>query len=210
MSYLCVAPIVEGHGEVQAIRTLLQRIWVEIADGEHVEVLRPIRVPRSRLAKELERQNAVKLAAMKLRETAPPGSPTLILIVADRDPDLRPVCVLGPEWLNSAKTGRSHLDIACVLADVEYETWFVAAAESLASDLNLPSGEAVPATPETSRLGKSWIQSRFKRGRYSETVDQPAMTAKMDLQLCRSRSPSFDKLCRELEKRIVRSGPTAE
>jgi predicted ATPase len=43
------------------------------------------------------------------------------------------------------------------------------------------------------------IKSRVK---YSETIDQPAMTADMDLSLCRRRSPSFDKLCRELEKRF--------
>lgn len=51
------------------------------------------------------------------------------------------------------------------------------------------------------RCRKAWIEKRIKAPKYSETVDQPAMTAAMDLALCRSRSPSFDKLCRELEKR---------
>lgn len=51
------------------------------------------------------------------------------------------------------------------------------------------------------RCRKAWIEKRIKAPKYSETVDQPAMTAAMDLKLCRSRSPSFDKLCRELEKR---------
>jgi hypothetical protein len=37
---------------------------------------------------------------------------------------------------------------------------------------------------------------------YAETVDQPRLTAAMDLQMCRERSKSFDKLCRELEKRL--------
>lgn len=36
------------------------------------------------------------------------------------------------------------------------------------------------------------------------TVDQPAMTSHMDLHLARERSPSFDKLCRELERRLSR------
>jgi hypothetical protein len=50
-------------------------------------------------------------------------------------------------------------------------------------------------------LSKAWIEQRFKGTRYSETQDQPAMTLVMDLNLCRTRSPSFDKLCRELERR---------
>ena len=32
--------------------------------------------------------------------------------------------------------------------------------------------------------------------------NQPRMTAAMDLALCRRRSPSFDKLCRELKQRL--------
>jgi len=39
-------------------------------------------------------------------------------------------------------------------------------------------------------------------GRYAETIDQVRLTTAMDLNLCRSRSKSFDKLCRELEKRL--------
>jgi hypothetical protein len=56
-----------------------------------------------------------------------------------------------------------------------------------------------PADPEQQRCGKGWIEHRFKGPKYSETVDQPRLTAAMDLHLCRQHSPSFDKLCRELE-----------
>jgi hypothetical protein len=59
----------------------------------------------------------------------------------------------------------------------------------------------IPEDPEGQRAGKAWVQKRYRGVKYSETVDQPAMTMRMDLSLCRSRSPSFDKLCRELEKR---------
>ena len=38
MSRLCVAPIVEGHGDDRAIRILLQRIWSELLGGDYVEV----------------------------------------------------------------------------------------------------------------------------------------------------------------------------
>ena len=38
---------------------------------------------------------------------------------------------------------------------------------------------------------------------------QPGMTQAMDMALCRRRSPSFDKLCRELERRLQRQDPRA-
>ena len=37
-----------------------------------------------------------------------------------------------------AKTARSDVDIMCIVANIEYETWFVAAAESLRDYLSLP------------------------------------------------------------------------
>ncbi|GAG17177.1 unnamed protein product [marine sediment metagenome] len=125
----------------------------------------------------------------------------LVLIDADKDPP----CILGPELLASAREVDVRADVSCVLANIEYETWFVAAAKSLHELLKLPPDTQIPEDPETRRLGKAWINDHFRGTKYSETIDQPRMTALMDLSRCRARSPSFDKLCRELEKRI---GPT--
>jgi hypothetical protein len=122
----------------------------------------------------------------------------MILVLVDADEDLP--CELGPGLLKEALERRSDVDLCCVVANVEYETWFVAAADSLGEYLDLTETE-IPRDPEGQRAGKAWVQKRFRGGKYSETVDQPAMTMRMDLALCRSRSPSFDKLCRELEKR---------
>ncbi len=206
MSRLRVVPIVEGHGENESIRILLQRIWTEIVGGEYIEVLRPIRRPRSKLAAPAELANAVKLAWLKLRHAGGEPDPGFILVLVDRDPDREPPCVSAPHWLENARAGQPDADITCVLADVEYETWFVAAADSLREELCLTPADVLPEDADTARTGKSWIQSRIKRrGRpYSETLDQPSLTAKMDLTQCRQRSRSFDKLCRELEKRCGR------
>jgi hypothetical protein len=89
------------------------------------------------------------------------------------------------------------------VANVEYETWFVAAAESLGKYLQLRPAESVPDAPEDQRCGKKWVETRFRGPKYSETQDQPAMTAAMDFSQARSRSPSFDKLCRELAQRAT-------
>ena len=204
MSRLGVVPIVEGHGEVQAIRTLLWRTWTELLGAEYVEVLQPVRQPRSKLVKESELQRAVKLGLLKLGSSASTTDRKMVLVLIDADED--GPCVLGPKLLDWARQVHPDADVACVLANVEYETWFVAAAESLRGLLDLPSDERIPEDPEALRLGKAWIERRFRGTKYSETVDQPRLTAQMDLSRCRSRSPSFDKLCRELKKRLVPTG----
>lgn len=201
MTRLCVAPIVEGHGEDKAVRILLQRIWNELLGQEYIHVLRPIRGSRHKLVRREDLERAISLAASKLRGACTPGDPTLILVLLDADTD--PACTLGPRLLDYATKVRPDADVACVLADVEYETWFVAAAESLRDFLDFPV--ATSDSPQKPRAGKRWIQKHFKRPKYSETLDQPGMTAKMDLELCRSKSDSFDKLCRELESRSKRA-----
>jgi hypothetical protein len=192
-------PIVEGHGEDSSIRILLQRIWREILGGESLEVLKPIRGKRHRLVKPSELGRALNLAVPKLR-AASSQSPAMILVLLDADSDLP--CVLGPSLLALAKEVRGDADVSCVIANLEYETWFVAAAESLSAFLDLSRDSPIPSDPERDRQGKGWIQRKFRGTKYSETIDQPAMTRAMDLALCRRRSPSFDKLCRELERRL--------
>jgi uncharacterized protein DUF4276 len=199
VSRLRVAPIVEGHGEVQAVRGLLQRIWHEMLNGEHVEVLRPIRQPRSRLIQREHLIHAVDLAARKLMNEPRPEYRAMVLVLLDGNDGA--VCELGPQLLGWAIEGRGDVDVACVLANKEYETWFVSAAASLAVHLGLEPGTPVPDQPEGSRQGKAWIQRHLPS--YQETVDQARLTAHMDLNEARAGSPSFDKLCRELEKRLM-------
>lgn len=205
MTRLVVAPIVEGHGEYNSVRMLLDRVWREICGGTQVDVLRPIREKRNRLGanKDGALSRAVLLASRLLHaesELAPQVS--LILILVDADDDLP--CVLGPKLLSDARAARNDLDISCVVANVEYETWFVAAAASLSAFIQLQPGETFPTDPESARLGKGWIKKRFTRLSYSETLDQPRLTAQFDLKECRARSKSFDKLCRELQERFDR------
>ncbi len=197
MTRLCVAPIVEGHGEDRAVRILLQRIWSELLGQEYIHVLRPIRGSRHKLVRKEDLERAIALAASKLEGACTHGDPKLILVLLDAGTDS--TCVLGPKLLSYAAKCRPDIDVACVLADTEYETWFVAASESLRDFLDFPIATA--ETPQKLRAGKSWIQRHFRRPKYSETLDQPRMTARMDLDLCRSKSASFDKLCRELETR---------
>lgn len=197
MSRLRVAPIVEGHGEEKAIRILLTRLWGELLGGEYIDITRPIRRPRGLLVKEEELKKAVQLAATKLNNPAAAVDRKAILILLDAEND-KP-CELAPRLLHFAVDCRADLPISVVLANLEYETWFVASAESLADFLSVEPHQFI-TDPERSRSGKAWIEKHFKETKYSETVDQPSMTAKMNLATCRERSPSFDKLCREFER----------
>jgi hypothetical protein len=198
---LRVAAVVEGHGEVPSAPILLERIWYELlGQSAPIDIVRPpIRQPRDRLVqnKDDAMVKAVELAAAKL-SASPPAQAEMILVLFDADKDLP--CRIGPATLQTAAAARKDKNIACVVANVEYETWFVAAAESLSAYLHLDPNETLPADPETARIGKGWIEKRFKGIKYSETVDQPKLTSKLDLTMCRRRSPSFDKLCREIEK----------
>jgi len=201
VSRITIAPIVEGHGDEAALRGLLWRVWVELLRGEHAEVLRPIRRSRGKflLTEAGDLEKAVSLAFYKLAQVSGKG---LILILVDAEDDCQKLGPLGPILLARAKKARGDADIACVIANVMYETWFVAAAESLGKYLDLDAA-LIPADPETDRCGKGWIKRWIKSGKYTETADQAALTAAMDLQQCRSRSRSFDKLCRELEARMA-------
>ena len=197
MPGLRVIPIVEGHGEVESMRTLLQRIGIELLDSTHVEVLTPIRQNKGKLCTQEGLVKAVRLAAMKLGVGTEYRDLILILLDADKDCPAE----LAAQIAAWAETERSDADVACVVAKVEFETWFVAAAASLADRLALGPDEEIPADPEGAGCGKRWVEKRFRGVRYSPTIDQPGMTANMDLRECRARSPSFDKLCREIEKR---------
>jgi hypothetical protein len=199
---LKIVPIVEGDGEVAAVPILLRRICDELFDHAVAHVLQPVRQPRSRLVSNREDclQKSLGLAVNKLRQLQIAEARELVLLLLDADEDCP--AELAPRLNAMAAQFRSDADFACVLAMVEFETWFVASAESLTRFIQLDRPDEAPRQPERTRSRKAWIQNRFLLPKYSETVDQPKLTAAMDLALCRSRSASFDKLCRELGRRL--------
>jgi hypothetical protein len=71
----------------------------------------------------------------------------------------------------------------------------------LAADL------ASPADAEAVRDPKAWLRDRMPSATsYKETLDQPALTAVLDLAAAR-RAPSFDKLWRDVESLLARRTP---
>jgi len=205
MSSLSVAPIVEGYGEVVAIRKMLERIWRELLGYDYIEILKPIRQPRHKLLRRIQGalapdaeglEKAVRFARHKLNQSTQPDARKLILVLLDSDQDCP--AEASPKIKETIATSTGIESTAVILAKIEFESWFVASCESLSQYLDCSNAGGAD-DPEGNGMGKGWIQSRFKGGKYSETVDQVRLTAAMDLAVCRERCPSFDKLCRELE-----------
>jgi len=201
MRKLTVAPIVEGHGDEAAVPILLRRICAELIAGSAIDVLHPIRQPREKL---ISNKNdclakSLGLAVNKLKQRRDPTTHALILLLVDADDDC--AAQLGPRVLRLAREIRVDIDVSCVLAVHEFETWLVAGADSLRAYLK-PGNIELPNSPEEFNCRKKWIEEWIRTPKYSETVDQPKLTAAMNLVECRRRSPSFDKLCRDLEARF--------
>lgn len=187
-----IACVVEGEGERVALPKVLFRIAHESAVwGLHVPP--PKRVPRSRLLSPGGIEGEVGEAAYRV--TSAGG----VLVVIDADDD-RPGC-RGPELLARAQSARSGMLVSVVLANKEFEAWFVAAASSLAGRFGFPDDLTAPANPESIRGAKEWLTRQRTPGHpYKPTVDQAPLASAFDLKQAREGAPSFDKFCREVER----------
>lgn len=186
-----VSTIVEGDGEVAAVPVLLRRIALWKTPDAYVNVLPPIRVYKDRFLNRPDEFNRhLKLAAAKS------GDQGWVLVLLDADDDCP--ATKGAEIAALASAVVPHRRLAVVLANREYEAWFIAAAESLhgSRTFGWKSKDADTAA-ETPRNAKGWMRERMESGAYRETTDQPAFSALMDLQQAFDRSRSFRKLCSE-------------
>ena len=182
--------IVEGHGEVDAVPILIQRIAERLDPGLPIFPPRPIRVSRNQVVKVGELERVVELAARKI------SGQGAIFILLDSDNDCP--AELGPELLYRARQVRSDLPMAVVLAKREFEAWFLAAAESLRGYKGLKNNLQPPNNPEGIGGAKEWLSQRMKGNRrYSPTADQPGFTNCFDLDQAR-QADSFDKCYREI------------
>lgn len=191
MSVTRIAPIVEGHGDERALPVLLRRMLAALTPPRAFEVLRPKRISRDKLLRrdgELER--AIELCA---RQTV---SGDAILVVIDADDDCP--AEVGAALLARAQRSRPDRTFRVVLAKREFEAWFIGAATSIAGLRGLDSTLVTPNDPEAIRDAKGWLTRHMPEGqRYSETLDQAALAASIDLRAARA-VPSFSKLWRDV------------
>jgi len=203
---LRVVVIVEGHGEDGAIRTLLERIWYDLLHGDSIEV----ESWRGKQGQLLQPEGkglrpVVAAAAIKLHATERTDYRRLLLIMIDTEgreencPRTKASDLVA--WARKERSDAAT-EIACVLPNVMFETWFAAAALSLRGKNDLPNDLPKPDDPEGEGVGKGWLKKHLPR-KYKETVDQPRFVGHMSLTECRESSRSFRKLVKELEQRLL-------
>ncbi|MEV6502397.1 DUF4276 family protein [Streptomyces prunicolor] len=187
-----IASVVEGEGEISALPVLLRRLMYE-TDIWDADIQPPFLVDRGRLVRPGGLEAAVEAQARRVPADHPGG----IVVVIDADDDCP--ASLGPSLLARAEATRPDRRTAVVLANREFEAWFLASAPSLGGRAGLADHLEVPANSETLRDCKGWLTHHRRDGvRYRPRVDQPALTQDMDLDLARANSPSFDKFCRDI------------
>lgn len=186
-----IVVVVEGHGDVESVPIIVRRLVATDQPECGVEVAFPIRIPRHRIVKKAELERAVLLARGRLE-----GNDGGVLIVIDADDDCP--AHLGPKLLGECRSVAPDLRVAVTLAMREMESWFLAAASSLAGQRGLSAGIIAPPDPETIRDAKGWLSGRLPGGTaYSPVVDQPALAALFDLDQAMA-CPSFRKFRRDV------------
>lgn len=84
--------------------------------------------------------------------------------------------------------------VVIVCANSEYEAWFLASLESIHDQ------QTYPDDPEAIRGAKGWLKKHFE---YEPTNDQSAYTRRLDVQLAKSRSRSFQRLYHAFEEIVA-------
>ena len=182
--------IVEGHGEVEAVPVLIRRLAANLYPELTVIVPRPIRIAKNKLLQAGGLEKWIEVVSVRV------GVQGAIFVILDSD-DGCPA-ELGPELLHRALRVQTGLPVAVVLAKCEFEAWFLAAAESLQGLRGLRNDLHPPSDPEMIRGAKEWLTYRMEGSRtYSETDDQPALTALFDMEQAR-QADSFDKCYRDI------------
>jgi hypothetical protein len=190
-----LAVVVEGHGEVAAAPVLLRRLAAWLTPEEYVDISHPIRVNRDKFVrKDDEFRRHILLASGKC------GQDGWVLIILDADDDCP--ATFGAELLARARAVVPGQRISVVLANREFEAWFIAAAESLHGCRGFQLEPNPRIEPENPRNAKGWMADRMRETGYGEVTDQPAFCGLFDLDKAHERSRSFRKLCSEWSKNI--------
>jgi len=184
-----IYPIVEGHGEVAAAPLLLRRL-LAAAQCHRIGIGHPIRRTQSQLRSKEGIQAGVRLALLQ------PECAAVVILFDGEDDCPKELAASVRAWAREAAAGKP-CDV--VIACREYETWFLAALESLRGQYGIPKNAAAPVSPESKRDAKGALEEFMPPDRaYSETGDQPAMSAIFDMGLAHRRNRSFRKLVKTI------------
>ena len=185
-----VAPIVEGHGEVSAVRELITRIGTEIHQT-WIDVAQPFRLDSAKMRKPDELAKAVRVQAARVQ-----GRGGVLVLRDGDDKDVHCPVQLAAEL--SPRSGLVTVSVQTVVAFHEYEAWFLAAVESLRDHPSVRDDACSPADPESRRDAKGQLESLMCES-YKETLHQAKFSALIDLAAAAEKSRSFRRLIHAIE-----------
>ncbi|HLL03603.1 MAG TPA: DUF4276 family protein [Myxococcaceae bacterium] len=204
--YLILA-IVEGHGEQKAVPLLLRR-WFQHRRFRNFETRDlAIRAPGAGALKcpyDAAQEHGIEYYVEMAARERPDG----ILVVLDADDECqerakdRRRLGLGPELLQRARRIAPHVPIEVVVANREYEAWFLAALDTLRRVGSLPRKkrwEKSLSDIESIRDCKKPLAYLLGRP-YEETTDQTDFTGALPFTATMARrSRSYRKLMAALQ-----------
>ena len=187
--------IVEGQGDVRAVPILLRRILGELHGRYDISIPQPIRARSG--------GDIIKNLEYRLQQASSRGCDA-ILVLVDTDGDTCPAD-LAIRLAERANERNLSVPISIVCPHSEYETWFIA---SLSEDsgyeirrrLGIDDSVTSPTNVESVRGAKEWLSNRMPDDGYSPTQHQADLTPHIDLDIVRSRSRSFRRLCHAVEE----------
>ncbi|QNE76967.1 DUF4276 family protein [Streptomyces finlayi] len=190
MTVSVVAPIVEGHGEVTAVRELVTRIAAEFC-GTWVEVAQPFRLDSGKMRKPEELGKAVRFQAARV-----PGRGGVLVLRDGDDSDV--TCPVELARALAPADGLVTVPVEIVIARHEYEAWFLAAVESLCAHPAVKDDAVAPGDSEAKRGAKSQLEGLMTES-YKETLHQAKFSGVMDLRAAAAGSRSFRRMVHAVE-----------
>ena len=223
MAKYIILPIVEGHGEVVALPILLRR-WLQFRRYHNfeVDVVGPVRAAGQGAIK-VPHDRKSELGIEHYLEVALLRRPDAILVLLDADDDCPKA--LAPRLLARARMMvPADYPIGIVIANREYEAWFLAAfaspgfRRSLEKEgfrlrqRSLPRGMQIESVADCKKRIAALID--FEEGKpngsppakYHETTHQPVLTKLLPFTPgMQRRSRSYRKLLKELHTLLMQA-----
>lgn len=196
---MTIKPIVEGPGDVCAIPELLRRLQYEYGLGAHsVDIARPIKWNRSSFNSQPQVKRAVRLAV------ADQGCVGILIVFDSDDHCPRTYARQIARWAEEEARG---IPCEVVMAHREYEAWFLAAIESIRGIRRIRQDACSEITPEAIRGAKERLETKMLHdATYSETTDQAALTARVDLHAVYASCRSFRKFVKAFRNLLIAAG----
>lgn len=191
-----IVAIVEGAGDKEAVGSLIRRVLHELFRWD----IGIGRVISSHGCGNILKPEGLE-RFLRIARSEADCAGILVLIDADEACSMH----LALDLANRAQLIGLNVPVGIVAAKAEYEAWFIASIETIAKrHPHLPDDLVFKGDVEQECSPKGWLKSQMPKGKsYKEATDQARMTSWLDLDIARSRSRSFRRMCHAVEELVA-------